>query len=41
MSNQWNAVGAGYCENLFDGYPEIINCITSFTMLVVGTHYGC
>lgn len=36
MSRQWNSIEKGFCENLFGGYPEIINCITSFTMLFVG-----
>lgn len=36
MSNQWNSVGAGFCENLFDEYPEIVNCVTSFSMLLIG-----
>src|SRR3990167_10397084 len=36
MSNQWDSIGRGFCENLFGGYPEIINYVTSFAMLIIG-----
>lgn len=42
MSNDWNYITPGFCEHAFEGYPEIINCVTSFTMLAIGLYglYG-
>jgi hypothetical protein len=38
MSNRWDSLVTGFCSTLFDGYPEVFNCVTSFAMLFVGCY---